>query len=193
MSRERVLTGRLPNLVASLPANVREAPQSVQDVAFADGTTPPTCPWPIEDILRLAKTIPLRKTRKELTAQPINTMGMHPGAVQLLQVLCMGMGASLNLHQNQSAPDPLNITMMQPKERGLKSLLRTLCIHQLMVVKAHWLCKTCPDPLLRRPSCLRFQRFSLRLAQKRYHPCLRHRQLRRSRSKILWLEHSLQF
>ena len=50
-------------------------------------------------------------------------MGMRPGAVQLLQVLCMGMGASLNLHQNQSARDPWNITMMQPKERGLKSLL----------------------------------------------------------------------
>ena len=112
--------GRMPSLVLTLPANVKEAPNEILQISCPDGCEVPQCPWPIEDVLTIAKSVPLRKPRKDVAqALQFSTSGLPEATTQLFQMLCLGMAMT----QTQTPTAPANLTMLRPRDQGLQSLL----------------------------------------------------------------------
>lgn len=121
MSRQKTNSGRLPNLLATLPSNASEAPQEIQDVTCPNGLSAlPECPWPLEDVITIARNVPLRKTRRDVAnTMQVSTQGLPAQVAQLMQMLCLGVA----LNQNVGTGKHLNLTMLAPREQGLQSLL----------------------------------------------------------------------
>ena len=110
----------MPSLVLTLPANVKEAPNEILQISCPDGCEAPQCPWPIEDVLTIAKSVPLRKPRKDVAqALQFSTSGLPEATTQLFQMLCLGMAMT----QTQTPTAPVNLTMLRPRDQGLQSLL----------------------------------------------------------------------
>ena len=104
-----------------LPANVHQAPQALRDVCFPNGQMP-VLPWAFEDILRLARDIPLRKTRKDVASPLVPSLfqGLAPECLALMQgIFLQGL-----VMQNSAPEIPLRMLAPQPKANApLRALL----------------------------------------------------------------------
>lgn len=119
LAKRRAAFGKAPpplGFVETLPASFHEAPEALRAFCCPDGDPPPVSPWPLEDILQIAKEVPLRKRKDAPLAFPTCFQSLPQPCLQLVHLWMQSM-------MTPRAPE-LNLTFTKKEElKALQSLL----------------------------------------------------------------------
>ena len=126
LARNKEQNGKVPALgfIRVLPSDVNQVSPQVFAFCFPNGPAP-THPWPLEDILRVAQEIPLRKTRKEI-ACAANSLVPAAWLPSLPPAMVMAMMQYMAMQQGAALPPEVPPLTMLPQQPRAPAPLRSL-------------------------------------------------------------------